>query len=294
MKYFEEVKAFRWPAAKAKALVDVEKWIYKVKPIFIQRVALRLFFLVNLPRYVRYFVPGSLYLPWVGLTITTKCTLLCKDCSAMIPMYATQHNTTQHNTTQHIGADVLLRHITDVLEAVDGVVTLTLTGGEPMLHPDICKIVKALSASCKIECIYLITNATYIPNDLTLDIMRECGVFVLISDYGILSVKKNELIDVLKRTGIVYKIFPMNNGWVNLGGTSPRGRSIDEMRGIFLSCSSQRFCKNIMFNKFYVCSRAAHAQALGLYPEEKSEFVDLNDGIEQIRSEIRELYLLES
>jgi hypothetical protein len=54
----------------------------------------------------------------------------------------------------------------------------------------------------KIGSLYVITNGTLVPTQDVIDAIRECEAFVMISDYDVLSRKKDEAVKFIKDNGV--------------------------------------------------------------------------------------------
>ena len=70
------------------------------------------------------------------LTITHRCTLKCKLCGAYSPYYS---------PTPHWRGEELQSYVDKYFEVVDSVEKMTISGGEPFLHPDLPELVKYLN-----------------------------------------------------------------------------------------------------------------------------------------------------
>lgn len=97
---------------------------------------------------------GNLY-----VEITNKCNLLCKHC----------YNTSNANNQLFISNEQF-KIIIDSCKK-NGINKIALSGGEPLLNPDIVQIIKAISYN-NLEC-KIVTNATLINRDF-LDSIKEC------------------------------------------------------------------------------------------------------------------------
>ena len=80
------------------------------------------------------------------LTITHRCTLKCKLCGAYSPYYS--------NPKPHWSLSQLKLYTDKYFEIVDYVEKMTISGGEPLLHPDLGKLVEYLCTYDRIVRIY--------------------------------------------------------------------------------------------------------------------------------------------
>lgn len=134
----------------------------------------------------------------IFLNITTKCTLRCRHCSALIPYISSPRNYDSHK---------ILGDLARVLDALGHIRVVDFYGGEPFLHPELPYMIKSLSEEKRIECIYAITNGTVFPSEDLIAAMKAEKRFLLrISDYGALSAKKDYIKKILDKNSIRYEI----------------------------------------------------------------------------------------
>ena len=139
----------------------------------------------------------------VELHITTKCTLKCKGCAALIDYFI-----------NHQQKDMDFKKSVDtfdfVMNIVDFAKEFIIIGGEPFIYNDIDKLLIHIAESKymrKIGKVIFITNGTVVPKKSTIDIIsRYKHIFqILISDYGESSKKRFELVSELSKKHISYK-----------------------------------------------------------------------------------------
>lgn len=86
------------------------------------------------------------------LTITHRCTLKCKLCGAYSPYYL---------PTPHWTFDKLKIYIDSYFNIVDYVEKFTISGGEPLLHPELSQIIEYMHKfSNQFNILEIITNGT--------------------------------------------------------------------------------------------------------------------------------------
>jgi hypothetical protein len=245
---------------------------------------------------MKYLRPSFLYLYQLGVLVTTRCTLNCKDCAALMPLYA------ERKRSWDADADAVLASAGKILDAVDSIVHCVISGGETFLYPEaqLCKLIESFKASRKIVMVWLITNGTVIPGEALLSCLRSPKVTVSISDYGKLSSKKSQLTELLTRNGITYDLKPQwHNGWVELGGMSCRNRTREELRTLFAKCGAATLCNPMLGDKLFPCGRAPFMNDLGF--EERAElkeggredFVTIDGDVGVMRANIRKFMALD-
>lgn len=217
--------------------------------------------------------PEPVSINYVELAITTKCTLCCKNCWHLMPYYL--FHPVGLKKQGHFQSSQLIKVIDNFLASVDVVENFCLLGGEPFLYPDLSKIINKLINESKIKKIGIITNGTLIPSDETLKSLLHDKVYFDISDYGEISRKKEELIELFDKNNIPYNLRNCyEEKWLDPGIPDFRGRTDTELEEIYSKCTVP-LCQFILDGKFYMCPRAAHEANLELHPEFKEEFVDL-------------------
>ena len=85
--------------------------------------------------YANRFFLHNIYLKYIEIPITTKCTLNCKECSNLIQYYQEPY---------HISAADIIRDVRKLSRVAKGILLLRLLGGEPFLHPDLARIVRQI------------------------------------------------------------------------------------------------------------------------------------------------------
>jgi len=223
---------------------------------------------------------------YVEMSITTRCTLKCKDCG----LFNANYYTNGDKRPENFNTKMLISDMKNFLDAIDEIFTFRLIGGEPFLHPDWDELMKVLYESNKVQIAEIITNGTYIPNEEKLNVLKHPKANVIISNYGKLSTKLNEMETLLKQKKIKYTIANCDDdGWWDPGDNRDRKRSSEKLLHIFNSCHLAKKCKHILNGKLFVCSRDAHAQNLGIFPEDTSSYTNLRN-TDYLRERIREIY----
>lgn len=218
---------------------------------------------------------NKLIFDYAEINISTICTLKCKECLHIIP----------HYLFQKAGKDKLknrtfkeLKPIIDnFLNSINKVNHLGLLGGEPRLNKDLKHIINYLAKSTKVEEIEIISNGTMLIDDEELfEALKNEKVVFIVSDYGKLSVHKDELLQILEQKGIKTFIRPcVDSGWWHPGNPETNmNRTEEELKNIYKHCTA-RCCPLILDGKIYACPKTANSIALNLYKPIGNEYVDL-------------------
>lgn len=237
----------------------------------------------------RFFLPENngeeqcLDLPFVSLGITLRCTLRCRKCSGMMPYY---------DHPQDFEFNDIIQPFQRFLSCVNSIAELQITGGEPLLHKDIDRILDWCLGQEKIKEISIITNGTIIPNENLCSRLINPKVRFLLDDYGAVSRKLPEIIQLCGQKGIRYLLQQFKR-WDDLGDFHDRHETEERLAEKFRYCSfSNATC--FARARLYRCGVASTIAHLCLIPDAPGDYVDFSaDGDikvwqEQIRGLFRE------
>ncbi|GHU88161.1 hypothetical protein FACS189476_04770 [Spirochaetia bacterium] len=200
---------------------------------------------------------NELTIPKIQYYVTLLCNLNCKLCGSYIPYYKNAAHTT---------IDTFVRDIDKLLTIVNSIGRFELTGGEPILNPDLPAFFDYLAHSgAKIKTTRLLSNGRDLPSSVLLESIREYALYhqceVLIDDYGKdLSLSLKEATRLFKSAGaeVINRDYSTGNmhkgGWVDFGIT---GEQKDK--------HSKELCANYNLNMhslyngiIYACGRAIY------------------------------------
>jgi MoaA/NifB/PqqE/SkfB family radical SAM enzyme len=193
--------------------------------------------------------------------------LKCKLCGAYSPYY---------NPTPHWDFNNLKISIDDYFRIVDYLDKFTISGGEPLIHPSIDKIIEYLNDnySSQIGIVEIITNGTIVPNVHLISKLENLSNIqsrIIVDNYGpTLSKMISEIEEVLSKTKITYSIRKYYgkdqyyNGWIDMSDFSYRERNDEENGDIYSKCMfSNRFQRFLLVeSKLYACATAKRCESL--------------------------------
>lgn len=235
-----------------------------------------------------------------ALNVSTYCNLKCKHCLAFIPYYKDKRNMTfeEANKTLKI-----------YFEVVDSVDHFTVTGGEPLLNPDLYEILREVYRYEKQinGSVDFVTNGTMMIPERILDLFaaHKEKTKVVVSNYGIeLSTKVSLICDELEKRGIAYRVskFYGDNlyydGWIDFSDHSKKWFTIEERDANAQKCV-HRVGKYFVINdgELHCCSRSFWRIKNGIIPKIEGEYVPLLDetiGVEEKRRLLMNMYSLKS
>lgn len=247
--------------------IDPETWcLYKSNEILKHQN-------VNVDEFLSFF--------YINVCITQKCSLKCKYCSHLMPLF---------DKPAHYETGKILQSVETFLEAVNYVHRLGILGGEPFLHPELPTIIRELLCKKKIGFIEILTNGTCFLSDAVLENLSDERIMIKISDYGISPKKIQKFISKLTYHNILYQVYK-DHSWHDYGLTNiPHHRNKSQLRDIFQTCSSSG-CYQIKNGKLYHCAYSGSIEELGLkgYPKIPSVNLLSGESISDIRSKILHL-----
>lgn len=227
--------------------------------------------LLNPVRIFNILTGRELNVRHIEVVLTTVCSLRCKGCSALMPLYPP-------SSTHHIDIDLITKSIQGLMKSLDSIYWLGLLGGEPFLYPNLFDVLCLIKDEKKVRHANIITNGTLlIKDEQVMDILKDSKFNIIISDYGPYSKKKTPLIQQLKSNGIKYRV--VNHAyWKDYGDVVENNCDEKELRKKFLYCRKIKSnCNSIIGGKLYHCPRGSHGANLGVIPSNEKDYVDLLD-----------------
>ena len=220
---------------------------------------------------------GKYILRQIVVCITERCTLKCKNCSQLMPKFTHPEDM---DTMQ------VIESIQNLADSITYVQDLTLLGGEPLMNqelPKICRAVGELKKQGKIKFINIVSNATIVPNDELLQVMKEYEIMIMLSDYGKLSVNMKKIQEACEAAGVQWRYAYLGGKneekiqyWNELGSLEKRNFTKEQLDIKFKNCNSVYDCNMIYRGRYYFCSFSAFLAGLGIM-EEKGNSFDLLD-----------------
>jgi len=202
-------------------------------------------------------------LHFVEMIITTKCNLRCMNCSNLIPEI-------QHKA-EHVPFEIFKRDFDRLVSNFDHIYCLQIHGGEPLLHPEIDKILAyVLASQSKIRLVKIVTNGTLLPSQKLLDIITGQKVILYASNYKINERMREKLRTICAINHVFFMYFEEKQ-WYVFKKPEKVTFSINELKSKFKHCPTNMY-PSYKNGKLYLCSRLANITTLRDYVED--------DGIE--------------
>jgi len=227
----------------------------------------------GMDRYIgihHYLDTGELRFARGSLLITSFCSLNCRNCCLQVPYYK------RH---QHRSIDDVLADADHYFRWVDHVMWFDLIGGEPFVHPDVDEITERIAKKyrSRMGALHFVTNGTILPSDRMLELMKQYGIAVEISDYRkavpAIRDKVGRLTQTLESRGITYHIVP-NDTWIDWNYL-PEDRSGWDARRLSAYCRDcGTVCQGIYDGKFYYCYQQVGSNLAETCPSEPGDYFD--------------------
>ncbi len=210
-----------------------------------------------------FYLKNKFSIPQIEYAITTRCTLKCSQCNALIPKF-------NNNCHIIVSLDEFKSNLDKILSDVDMINHFVLLGGEPLLHPNFSEILSYALEQDKINFVRITTNATIIPNQKTLDVLKKYNkkVYFFISNYTSNEnlkniVKPEEIKNTLDKINVKYQ-FVDSIAWCSEEGFKNEADSdIETTKEKFRTCERVN-CTQILNGKIEVCSKASSARELNI------------------------------
>lgn len=184
-------------------------------------------------------IKGLPNLSYIEMIITTECNMLCRNCSNGIP-YTNRNTISYHDFCEQLQS--LLTHVSYIER-------FQLHGGEPLLNPEVHKIIALLDKTQKLLSIRIATNGTIIPNEETVSVLKGSRVVLAISSYFFNKNKREQLIDLCNNNNIRYVLYDEQEWY--------RFESPNRVVNCFENCPINSYpC--YYEGKVYLCSRICH------------------------------------
>lgn len=207
---------------------------------------------------------GNIVIKNIGLIITERCSLRCKDCVNLMQYF---------KEPKHISTNINIDSMEKLLENVSCIERVSVVGGEPFVNKEAYRIIEWLIGQDKIKNITVFTNATVIPDNEQIEFLKNGKVFISISNYEVESQKVTDLSEKLKENGIDYNIV-RDRVWKDLGNLQCRNRSAEDNNTLFHKCFFDG-CFQLMYGQLHYCARSACGVALKAFPEREGDYFDL-------------------
>jgi organic radical activating enzyme len=203
--------------------------------------------------------------------VTEKCSLNCSHCNMFMPHY---------EFPVHMELDTIISDIDSYFKIVDYVSVFHLVGGEPFLYPNIENVIKHILENyiTKIDKLIITTNGTILPKDTIIQLLKDNGVILSVSDYSdkleFIKSKITKVLDVYKNNNINHYV-RNEIEWYDFGDLRVSKKlPTDELIKHFDSCTAP--FRGLNDGKFYYCHLNTGAVLTKLFPLDKNDYVEID------------------
>lgn len=214
----------------------------------------------------------------MSIVPTMRCTLRCELCS---------NHMSQFRNPVDASVEEMERDIDLLFELFDHIEWLQFVGGEIFLHRGMVDVYRyCMKYRNKFDRLILETNATVLPREEEISALRPYGQHckIMISDYGKLSYKRDEFVEMLDKGSIPYvlkKYFGEDQhfgGWIDNTGRRDYGEPDNVVAAKAARCPQVRIENMHCFRgKLHRCSNSLFLSELKLFTPNDRDYVDLLD-----------------
>ncbi len=206
------------------------------------------------------------------VSLTTYCTLNCKNCNMLTPY---------NKNKRMYDLGFLKQDVQLLLDKVDFVSNFVVVGGEPLLYKQLPEYMEYIGENykSKIGNIQIITNGMLIPSEKLITTIKKYNVEIRISDYTSAvdyGEKLDCLINLLEEKQVKWISFKQDE-WLHFGFPEESlniANDKSELRRHMQAC--QPMCPILHDGKIFYCTSAWAAAESGLYRLEQDDIFDLN------------------
>ena len=191
----------------------------------------------------------------MDVVITERCSLKCKDCANLMQYYEKPQNS---------DLEILFKSLDRMMECVDQIYEFRVLGGDPFMNKEMYKVVNKLSTYKNVEKVVIYTNAKIIPKDENLECLKNKKVRLDITNYGSLSSKHDEIVELLNKHNIEYET-DLVELWDDIGEIKYEKKNHQQLNKLFKDCCAKEIF-TILDGVVYKCPVSAHGTKLNAIP----------------------------
>ena len=225
-------------------------------------------------KYSRLVITSISYLP------TTVCNLKCKNCLNFAPYL-------KHQEFRNI--DTLKDDIDNFFGKVDYVMLFHVSGGEPLLYPDIGNLLSYIREKYgdRIARLETTTNGTVVPSEKLCNLFHELSIGVVLDDYTeSLPEYKDRFKEIVHRfdgEGVDYRVQKADK-WISLMTSDYLDDSFS-LNEKFEKCHVP--WQEYRDGKLYLCNYSDYAAVAGLYKVQDNEYLCIENAVKKEIMEFR-------
>lgn len=220
---------------------------------------------------INFYENNELNIPQIEISITTKCTLNCKDCNTLMPSF--KERGCHHTLT----FSAFKEQLDNLCNSVSRIRHFVFLGGEPLVNPELPEMLDYACKKENIDLIRIVTNTTILPSQKLINVFHNNPnrAYFYLSDYrdnpALVNILKQEEIKKLLQENKIKCQVGENLNWIKEQAFSTKKFDKITTPETIKNCF-RLHCTQIFNNKIDVCSKPLSARMLGL--------LDTNDDIQ--------------
>ena len=200
----------------------------------------------------------------VGYILGQVCTLSCKCCNESVPYVS-------KIMKKFVKKDTVLKDIEKVAASCEFLGIVELVGGEPLLHPELDKILQGIMQIENVGIIHIFTSGTVVPNEEIIKLLENPRIVIYVSNYGDTIPEKlqNNILEtkqLLKSKGVLHKEGNCTS-WMDFSTYDYIKESNEELKNRFKNCYLGD-CHRLYEGYLYRCSHHYAGTILDIFKEE--------------------------
>lgn len=210
--------------------------------------------------------------PLLGYILGQVCTLKCKHCCEALPYMKHPFQV----KTEQVIAD-----IKKAAAASNFISRVEFIGGEPFLHKGLPQILKAVTEIENVGYAMVFTNATVMPSEELIKILKHPRVVVNFSGYkATISDDLKEKVQKTKakliESGVNFAFYnPDSRSWFDVNVFTERNASSEQLQEYYDKCFMNN-CHRLFNGEFYCCPHYYSGVQLGLNEKFPYEYIDMH------------------
>ena len=214
----------------------------------------------------------------MSIVPTMRCTLHCRLCS---------NHMSQFKNPMDATVEEMKRDIDTLFGLFDHISWLQFVGGEVFLHGGMAEVYRYCQKHRQhFDRLILESNATILPQGDVVEALKAYGeaAMVMISDYGAVSGKRNECVELFERNQIPYSLKKYYGneqhygGWIDNTMRRDLGESEDVVWAKAANCPQVRLENMHCYRgKLHRCSNSLFLSELGIVVPHERDYLDLYD-----------------
>lgn len=219
------------------------------------------------------YVCDKVYFPTGCIVCTTICNLNCTDCLNFTPYIKKK---------EHYSFDELKKSIDVFFKHIDYIDLFHITGGEPLLYPNLAQLINYIyeNYSSKIHTLGTTVNGSIVPSEEMLELFKKCNLKIYLDDYrtGVprLETTFSEALDKFKQYKIDLEIFTRETFFPLFPPAKSMENLTEEELAEKFSCCANPFTQ-LKDGRLFNCNWSNFATTAGLMEFREEECFDLNN-----------------